>query len=268
MIFLEYLIEFLFEYILAFFYMVFKKIGSFIRWTFLNNKYSYAEIYKQNWNTLVGFLAITFLVISIVLFNQKFNEIKENNPKTSQNIKDNTFQDGDIIFHTSTSSQSKAIQYATNSKYSHCGIIFYKGKVAYVLEAVQPVKFTPLNKWIARGKEKKYVVKRLFNAEKILTKEVISKMKNIGEKMLGKDYDLTFEWSDDKIYCSELIWKIYKNSTGIEIGKLQKLKEFNLNDPSVKSKMKERYGTKIPMDEIVISPAAIFESKLLKSVNY
>ena len=73
---------------------------------------------------------------------------------------------------------------------------------------------------------------------------------------------------NDKIYCSELIWKIYKNSTGIEIGKLQKLKEFNLNDPSVKSKMKERYGTKIPMDEIVISPAAIFESKLLKSVNY
>lgn len=146
MIFLEFLIEFLFEYILAFFYMIIKKIGSFIRWTFLNNKYSYAEIYKQNWNTLVGFLAITFLVISIVLFNQKFKEIKENNPKTSQNIKDNTFQDGDIIFHTSTSSQSKAIQYATNSKYSHCGIIFYKGNVAYVLEAIQPVKFTPLSK--------------------------------------------------------------------------------------------------------------------------
>ena len=42
-------------------------------------------------------------------------------------------------------------------------------------------------------------------------------MKNEGEKFKGKNYDLTFEWSDDKIYCSELIWKIYKRSTGIEI---------------------------------------------------
>jgi hypothetical protein len=33
------------------------------------------------------------------------------------------FRNGDIIFHTSTSDQSKAIQLATNSRYSHCGII-------------------------------------------------------------------------------------------------------------------------------------------------
>ena len=33
-------------------------------------------------------------------------------------------QDGDIIFHTSTSSQSKALQLAMNSPYSHMGIVF------------------------------------------------------------------------------------------------------------------------------------------------
>src|SRR5437867_163185 len=25
-------------------------------------------------------------------------------------------------------------------------------------------------------------------------------------------YDLTFEWSDDKIYCSELVWKVYERA--------------------------------------------------------
>lgn len=35
----------------------------------------------------------------------------------------NTLKDGDIIFQTSLSGQSKAIQAATGSPYSHCGII-------------------------------------------------------------------------------------------------------------------------------------------------
>jgi hypothetical protein len=92
-------------------------------------------------------------------------------------------------------------------------------------------------------------------------------MKQEGEKFKGKNYDLTFEWSDDKIYCSELIWKIYQRATGIEIGKLQKLSDFNLTNEAVKQKMKERYGDKIPTEEIVISPAAIFDSELFTTVK-
>ncbi len=92
-------------------------------------------------------------------------------------------------------------------------------------------------------------------------------MKQVGDKFSGKNYDLTFEWSDEKIYCSELIWKVYKRATGIEIGKLEKLSDFDLTNEAVKVKIKERYGDKIPMDEIVISPAAIFESDLLITIK-
>ncbi|HLQ25603.1 MAG TPA: hypothetical protein VK138_06915, partial [Acidiferrobacterales bacterium] len=35
-------------------------------------------------------------------------------------------RDGDIIFHTSQSAQSIAIQKATHSRYSHMGIIFFR----------------------------------------------------------------------------------------------------------------------------------------------
>ncbi len=83
----------------------------------------------------------------------------------------------------------------------------------------------------------------------------------------GKDYDLAFGWSDDKIYCSELVWKIYQRATGIEVGKIQKLKEFDLSNDAVKQKMKERYGNNIPMNETVISPGAIFDSELLMTVK-
>lgn len=175
-------------------------------------------------------------------------------------------QDGDIIFHTSLSPQSKAIQLATNSIYSHCGIIYKIKDKFYVFEAIQPVKLTPLEEWIERGKDKKFVVKRLKSADTILTKEALQKMKQLGKNFLGKDYDFTFEWSDEKIYCSELVWKIYKRAFGIEIGKLEKLKNFDLSHKIVQEKLNERYKDNIPYDEIVISPKTIFESEKLKTV--
>lgn len=176
-------------------------------------------------------------------------------------------KNGDLIFQTSLSSQSKAVQLATRSKYSHCGIVYQEGSKFYVFEAVQPVKRTPLQQWIARGQGGKYVVKRLKNADQVLTPAVLKKMKQVGDQFNGKKYDLTFEWSDDKIYCSELIWKVYQRATGLEIGKLEKLSSFDLTSDAVKKKMKERYGDKVPLEEPVISPAAVFESEWLVTVK-
>jgi hypothetical protein len=175
-------------------------------------------------------------------------------------------KNGDIIFQTSLSSQSKAIQLATGSKYSHMGIIYRNGEKLYVYEAVQPVKLTNLTDWINRGEKGKFVVKRLKNSETVLIPTNIDKMKSVGDKFLNKDYDIYFEWSDDKIYCSELVWKIYKEALDIEIGELEELRNFNLDEPIVKKKMQERYGDNIPLDEIVISPASMFSSENLKTV--
>jgi uncharacterized protein YycO len=191
-------------------------------------------------------------------------DVKERGYHSSFN---DELKEGDLIFQTSLSSQSKAIQLATKSKFSHCGIVFKEGDSFYVFEAVQPVKRTPLAEWIARGENGKYVVKRLKNAEQTLTLAVLSKMKEIGKGFNGKKYDLAFDWSDDQMYCSELIWKIYKLATGVEIGKLEKLRDFDLSSEVVKKKIKERYGDKIPMDELVISPASLFESDQLVTIK-
>jgi uncharacterized protein YycO len=202
---------------------------------------------------------------------QKFYDPKHrlDNAKTEvKQLSDNDeIKNGDLIFQTSLSGQSKAIQIATNSKYSHCGIVYSNNGRFYVFEAIQPVRKTPLDKWIARGENRHYVIKRLKNADQVLTAETLQKMKRECEKFKGKNYDLTFEWSDEKIYCSELIWKVYQRATGIEIGKLEKLSDFNLTHEAVKKKMKERYGDKIPTEEIVISPTAIFNSDLLMTVK-
>jgi hypothetical protein len=58
------------------------------------------------------------------------------------------YHDGDIIFQSSPSRQSAAIEEATQSPYSHCGIIFFENNVAYVYEAVQPVGKRRLDEWM------------------------------------------------------------------------------------------------------------------------
>ena len=147
------------------------------------------------------------------------------------------------------------------------GIIYINDGKYYVYEAIQPVKLTPLDEWIKRGENEHFVIKRLKNSKSILTKEKMQKLKKAGEKYNGKNYDIYFEWSDDKIYCSELVWKMYKEATGLEIGKLEKLKDFDLPDKIVKSKITERYGDNIPMNEPVISPESMFNSELLNTVS-
>jgi uncharacterized protein YycO len=218
---------------------------------------------------ILGFLGL--IIFGGLYAKREFYDSKHRleNVKTEvkQLAENDEIKNGDLIFQTSLSGQSKAIQLATNSKYSHCGIVYSDNGQFFVFEAIQPVKTTPLDKWIARGKDGHYVIKRLKNASQVLTAKTLQKMKQEGNKFNGKNYDLTFEWSDENIYCSELIWKIYQRATGIEIGKLQKLSEFDLSNEAVKQKMKERYGDKIPTDEIVISPAAIFDSELLTTVK-
>lgn len=175
------------------------------------------------------------------------------------------WHNGDIIFQKSQSSQCKAVQAATKSIYSHVGIMFFDGGKWYVLEAVGPVMYTPLVDWIHHGENNHYVVKRLKDTGP-LTETALACMKVQGEGYLGKPYDMTFEWSDDRIYCSELVWKMYKDCTNIEVGNLKRLGDFDLSHPLVAPKVKERYGNNVPLNETVIAPSDIFSDDDLVTV--
>ncbi len=174
-------------------------------------------------------------------------------------------QTGDLIFQQSRSAQSQAIQQATHSPYSHMGMIVMRQGAPYVLEAAATVSYTPLAQWTAQGENGKYVVKRLRDASR-LTPETREQLARTGARYLGKPYDAAFGWSDDRIYCSELVWKIYQRTLGLQIGALQRLKQFDLSSPTVRATMQARYGKDIPWEEPIISPAAMFDSPLLATV--
>lgn len=175
------------------------------------------------------------------------------------------YKDGDIVFQILPSGQGKAIQLATHSKYTHCGIVFKEGNQFYVYEAISPVSKTPLKEWIDRGDHDHVLIKRLKDKNRLHPKETEA-MKILSKSFLNKDYDLAFNWSDERIYCSELVWKAYKKA-GIELCTLKKLKDFDLSSEPVKQKLIERYGKTIPLEEPVVAPSDLIDSKILETVN-
>jgi hypothetical protein len=185
---------------------------------------------------------------------------------TKNNIQTSKFKDGDIIFHTSTSGQSKMLQVATKSKLTHVGIIFHIKGVPYVFEAVQPVSYRSLNSFIKSGVNGDYVVLRPRNE---LTQTQIDIMKNYAMKQMGKNYDIQFTWGNDKMYCSELVYKVYE-SAGINICAKNKFSSFDLSNEMVKNAIFSRYnksGKKFDINEVVVAPVDIYKSWNLKTVE-
>jgi hypothetical protein len=177
-----------------------------------------------------------------------------------------TLREGDIIFNISQSRQSLAIQKATHSKYSHVGIILNHLERLMVLEAVQPVRYSDIDVWTRSGRDHHFVVKRIKNRDSVLSEGALSTMKRMADSFVGKNYDGVFDWSDERFYCSELVWKLYSRSAGVTIGKPRKIRDFDLSGPEIQYQLRVRYGKSIPYDEPVISPGDMFDSNELITV--
>lgn len=158
------------------------------------------------------------------------------------------------------------ISEVTGSKLTHVGMVFINEDNTYVYEAVQPVKLTPIDQWVKRGVDSKYVVLRSKNT---LSGEELLKMKNYGLNQIGKDYDLKFQWSDSKMYCSELIYKVFE-SVGIVLSEKHTFKDYDLKSKSAQIAIKKRYGNSINLNELVVTPVDLRKSNKLRVVfnNY
>ena len=180
---------------------------------------------------------------------------------------DSALKEGDIIFQADSGGQGLAIQLATKSPLTHCGVLFKEDGKWMVYEAVQPVKVTPLETFAINGDDGSYVVRRLKDADKALTDEALDKMRDYLKSNIGKNYDALFGWGDDRIYCSELVWKAYHEATGLDVGTPKKMGDYDMTNPEVLRQVEERWGLKLPLDELMITPAGVYESNLLETVR-
>lgn len=173
-------------------------------------------------------------------------------------------REGDILFTGSALGQGEAIIAATNSPYTHCGVVFEKGGKLMVLEAVQPVGLISVETFISRGKPGTLLAKRL----KIpVAPEKYQAARTWAAAQIGKNYDVKFQWGNDKLYCSELVWKIY-NHAGVKLCKVRTFGDYDLKKPSVQKILIKRFGNldNVPTDEKVVAPSDIAASSQLVDI--
>jgi uncharacterized protein YycO len=131
---------------------------------------------------------------------------------------------GDLVFHTSRSQQSLAIQAATGSPLSHVGLVEVTASGVFVVEAVQPVRRVPFARWKARGVEGRLLVLRPEQLPEDTRATAVAEAR----RHLGKPYDWLFGWGDEAMYCSELARKAYSAAAGVDYGKMERLGELNV----------------------------------------
>ena len=171
---------------------------------------------------------------------------------------------GDLVFQDTRSPQSRIIRSITDSPYSHVGVIFRREGRLHVFEAYGPVKSTPLTDWVRRD-EGRFAIRRLKRREELLDAEALAALEKLGQAWLGKPYDPQFRWDDEKLYCSELVWKLFREGLEIELAELERWEDYPLRNERVQALVRERWGEENPRGKL-ISPAALFVSPILESL--
>lgn len=186
---------------------------------------------------------------------------------------------GDIVFQESGSTQTKAIALASRSLYTHTGLVELdaSGK-AWIVEAVSSVRATPLDEWIERGTAGRITIKRVRG----LGESDATKVLKAAHVYDGRPYDFFFHDDKETIYCSELVRRAFEEGAGIEVGKVQKVRELDIDNAAARRIIEARWRKHplctqaaaadfescytIILDQTLVTPAAIARDAQLEAV--
>ncbi len=136
-------------------------------------------------------------------------------------------EEGDILFQSLPNEPGMdlvdAIEGATGSPYSHCGMVLRENDEWWVIEAIGPVKITHLQDYLARGRDRKFWAYRFDGERRRHVPAALAAMR----EDLGKPYDARYRFDSEAIYCSELIYRGWKAATGEGLGKTVTLGELD-----------------------------------------
>ncbi len=169
-------------------------------------------------------------------------------------------QVGDIYFQSlPPSALVIAIEGVTGSPYSHCGILNQVDGEWVIHEAIGPVRVVALETWIMQGMRQEYDVYRL----KPEYQDKVGELLAATEPYMGRPYDIQYDFDDEKIYCSELIFKAFQTVYGEDLGKVVPLGELNWKPHEA---FIRHIDPSLPLQRKMITPQHLAEAPQLEQV--
>jgi hypothetical protein len=227
----------------------------------LSNNHLYICFYRKEkimLKTLLSSVLLTaFFALSMVYHILPIKSIPHGKEHKIILPDDLELQKGDLIFRRGRSIESQIVLLSDgNSDYSHVGIIYIKNKKPFVIHSVpaengeeyELIKMESVGAFLSKDKATRFAVFRLEDTLMNITATASDFAYNcyLRKYCFDNQYDLL---SDKKLYCTELIWKAYKNA-GLDIVQ-NRLHDINL----------------IFINKKMIMPSSLIESKFLKRVH-
>ena len=172
-------------------------------------------------------------------------------------------QVGDILFQALPKGVDlvEAIEGVTGSNYSHCGVVVKDESGNWqVFESIKLVGSVSLESWTNRGRGRKFAAYRLKGENATEIPKFLAAL----PKFSLRPYDVRYRMDDDFIYCSELIYKAYRDATNKPLGKLIRLGDLNWR-PYVAT-IRKYEGGPPPLEREMITPIDLSKAPQLKKV--
>ena len=184
---------------------------------------------SKNRKKLFLFLGIfvSFIAVIVIYFYIDFNMPRENNFRC-----DIALKNGDLVFRKGRSIESQVVLISDRaSSYSHVGVIYILNNTPYVIHTtpdessddIDYVKMEKLSDFFSSEKASRGSIFRLKEQYSNSAKLAALNAKSFfDDKIIFDDaFDIK---SEDKLYCTELVWKAF-NKIGIDLiqGKFNKL---------------------------------------------
>lgn len=169
-----------------------------------------------------------FVLMVLVLLNF----ISKNDTVAMTEIDEDRIEDFDIILSKGQSAQSKLISLFKLSMkdYSHIGIIVKENSKVFVLHStpdgtqLNGIRYDDLQTFINLSSVSDFIVLRDKNISFEFRQELRSEFDRFKTIQAPFDYDFN-NLENTKIYCSELVWLIFKNASLFETS------DFNIDKP-------------------------------------
>ncbi|MES2569046.1 MAG: YiiX/YebB-like N1pC/P60 family cysteine hydrolase [Verrucomicrobiota bacterium] len=174
--------------------------------------------------------------------------------------------EGDILFQSLPHGELvDAIEGVTLSPWSHCGVVMQVDGRWQVAEAIGYVRHTPLALWILRGRSGHFEAYRPVSSVTLpAQKQLHDSLTTALASRMGRYYDFRYAPDDSEIYCSELVFKAYRDAFGLELGKWEELGQ--LNWKPFEAFIRTLENGPVPLQRPIITPVGITRSPLLQRI--
>jgi hypothetical protein len=172
-------------------------------------------------------------------------------------------REGDILFQSLPHCELvDAIEGVSQSPWSHCGVVVQSNGDWQVVETIDHFRRTSLASWVMRGRAGRFAAYRTTSAVSLpVAAKFHDSLSAALTTYMGRPYDFRYAPDDEEIYCSELIFKAYRDAFGIELGDWEELG--HLNWRPFESLIRTLEGGSVPLQQRMITPVAITRSRLL-----